>query len=111
MEILLDYRVWNSVLEVSKSGKYQGFAIETYSTGGGIIQATNGSVLLTLPFPGIVDGVTGRWSFLVPVKSKATKNDLVKIKFDPNLDDSKAKVCVGFAEYSSVKFYFRKLKR
>lgn len=110
MEILLDNRVWNAILEVSKSGRYKGFSIEIYSTGGGTIQSTNGVILLSLPFSKVIDGTVGKWSFVVPSKSKATKKDLIKIEFDPVVSDSKCKVQIvsndSMVEYSAEKHFF-----
>ena len=105
MAIDLDYRVWNSVLEVSKSGRFPSFSIEVYSTGGGTIQSTNGITLLSLPFPNITNGITGKWSFGIPPKAKATKNDLVTITVDYALNN-KATVKIGNAEYKVEKQLF-----
>ena len=105
MVIELDYRVWNSVLEVAKSGRFNSFSIEVYSTGGGVIQATNGKTLLVLPFPGTMNGIVGKWGFSIPLKSKATKVDTVSIILDYAFD-SKATVKVGNAEYKIEKQLF-----
>ena len=105
MIIELDYRVWNSVLEVAKSGRYSSFGFEIYSTGGGTVQATNGKTLLVLPFPGIINGIVGKWSFSVPTKSKAAKTDTVTITVD-HVNDNKAIVKIGNAEYKVDKQLF-----
>ncbi len=105
MVIELDYRVWNAVLEVSKSGSYTAFGIEVYSTGGGTIQATNGKTLLSIPFPGTMNGIVGKWGFSIPLKSKANKNDTVSFILDYAFD-SKAIIKVGNAEYRIEKQLF-----